>query len=361
MSSGSLQGEVSRLHDEGQYTEAVELITAEIKKNPDNPELFVSRAQTLLKLEKFKEAVSDGSRAIDLGGGWEAHLAHGKALFNLGHYIQSLETFNKGKEKAGSQLGQFDQFGQWTAWCEERIKKLGLSDKSTSSEAGGGTMEGRKSEETTAAAANVMPVPKIKHDWYQTETQVVLTILIKNQKKEDVKVEFTDTNVSVRAPLGSGSEYSLELDLCHPIAPDQSTFRVIPSKVEVKMKKVDGLRWGSLEGDGAAPSIKTSTTGAQDTENVPSYPTSSAKKHDWNKIEAEVKKEEEAEKLEGDAALNQLFQKIYGEGSEETKRAMNKSFMESGGTVLSTNWKEVAEKKVDVKPPDGMEYKKWDN
>jgi len=38
---------------------------------------------------------------------------------------------------------------------------------------------------------------------------------------------------------------------------------------------------------------------------------------------------------------------------------MNKSFMESGGTVLSTNWKEVGSKPVDVKPPDGMEYKQW--
>lgn len=38
---------------------------------------------------------------------------------------------------------------------------------------------------------------------------------------------------------------------------------------------------------------------------------------------------------------------------------MNKSFSESGGTVLSTNWQEVGEKKVDVKPPDGTEFKKW--
>lgn len=35
--------------------------------------------------------------------------------------------------------------------------------------------------------------------------------------------------------------------------------------------------------------------------------------------------------------------------------------MESGGTVLSTNWKEVAKDKVDCKPPDGMEFKKWDS
>jgi hypothetical protein len=34
---------------------------------------------------------------------------------------------------------------------------------------------------------------------------------------------------------------------------------------------------------------------------------------------------------------------------------------ESGGTVLSTNWQEVGKSKVDVKPPDGMEFKKWDS
>ena len=40
---------------------------------------------------------------------------------------------------------------------------------------------------------------------------------------------------------------------------------------------------------------------------------------------------------------------------------MNKSFQESGGTVLSTNWDEIKKEKTDVKPPDGMEYKKWDS
>ena len=28
--------------------------------------------------------------------------------------------------------------------------------------------------------------------------------------------------------------------------------------------------------------------------------------------------------------------------------------------MLSTNWNEVGKDKVDVKPPDGMEYKKWE-
>ena len=38
---------------------------------------------------------------------------------------------------------------------------------------------------------------------------------------------------------------------------------------------------------------------------------------------------------------------------------MMKSMVESGGTQLSTNWKEVGAKKMEVKPPDGQEWREW--
>ncbi|KAM7291334.1 protein SGT1 homolog [Ixodes scapularis] len=75
----------------------------------------------------------------------------------------------------------------------------------------------------------------------------------------------------------------------------------------------------------------------------------------WDRIVQETGEEKE----EGEAALNTLFQRIYADGTDEVRRAMNKSFVESGGTVLSTNWNEIKSKTTPVKPPDGMEYRKW--
>lgn len=62
----------------------------------------------------------------------------------------------------------------------------------------------------------------------------------------------------------------------------------------------------------------------------------------------------------GDSTLNGFFQKIFGDADDDTKRAMMKSYQESGGTTLSTNWDEVKKAPVEVKPPAGSEWKKWD-
>lgn len=57
------------------------------------------------------------------------------------------------------------------------------------------------------------------------------------------------------------------------------------------------------------------------------YPSSSHYTCKWDKMVVDISEEEKKEKLEGDAALNQLFQQIYCDGSDEVKRAMNKSFV----------------------------------
>ena len=39
---------------------------------------------------------------------------------------------------------------------------------------------------------------------------------------------------------------------------------------------------------------------------------------------------------------------------------MNKSFVESNGTTLSTNWSEIGSKVTEGQAPDGMELKKYE-
>lgn len=75
-------------------------------------------------------------------------------------------------------------------------------------------------------------------------------------------------------------------------------------------------------------------------------------KKNWDAIIDEYEKEEEKEQ-----GVNELFKQIYQSGSEDVRRAMNKSYQESGGTVLSTNWTDVAEKKVEPKPPSANDDK----
>ncbi|XP_008213870.1 protein SGT1 homolog isoform X2 [Nasonia vitripennis] len=209
-------------------------------------------------------------------------------------------------------------------------------------------------------AKNEMPAPKIKHDWYQTETHVIVTVLAKNT--DNVKVVYGETTLSVSAKLPTASDYSLELDLAHHVVPDQCLYKVMPSKIEIKLKKRDGHRWTVLEGNPVSQDVQPIPqeilqAGTQ----PPKYPSSSKKSKDWDKVEKEIEKQEAEEKPEGEAALNSLFQQIYGKGSDEVRRAMNKSFQESGGTVLSTNWNEVGQGTVERKPPDGMEWKNWDS
>ena len=95
---------------------------------------------------------------------------------------------------------------------------------------------------------------------------------------------------------------------------------------------------------------------------TPSYPTSSKQKKDWGKLDKEIEKDLAKEKPEGDAALNTLFKQIYDRADEDTRRAMIKSYQTSGGTVLSTNWDEVAKKDYEGRdrpdPPEGQQWAK---
>jgi len=140
----------------------------------------------------------------------------------------------------------------------------------------------------------------------------------------------------------------LDIDLCGEIIPEESSTSFLSTKIEIKLKKSSPSKWKTLEDTGEPlkqwDSISSSTSGTQN------------KKKNWDKI---VEEETKGEKLDGEESLNKVFQDIYANASEEQKRAMMKSYLESGGTVLSTNWDEVGKGEVKGSPPEGLEMKQW--
>ncbi|XP_041358470.1 protein SGT1 homolog [Gigantopelta aegis] len=329
------------------YKRAVELYTEAIDADGSRDEFFCSRAQAHIKLENFNEAKEDCCTALSLNSkSSKATLRKGVALFNLEDYQSALDAF-----KEGQKLNETDSsYDSWIKKCEEKMKSLSMGDDSIKLQS-----QVPVPSEPPTEHKPVPILPSVRHDWYQTPTHVVITVLLKNVNKDSLVCDIQENSLSVIVKRPDLEDYSLQLHLAHTVVPQQSTYKVTPSKIEIKLKKSEGLQWTKLEGDGQNTEIKSFTQDAQ------RYPSSSHYTRNWDKLAKEVGEEEKNEKKEGDAALNSLFQQIYSDGSDEVRKAMIKSFYESGGTVLSTNWNEVGTEKVDVKPPDGMEFKKWDS
>ncbi|XP_060064783.1 protein SGT1 homolog [Ylistrum balloti] len=356
------------------YQKALQLYTEAITAEPDKEEAYSHRSQVYIKLEQFKEAEQDAGKAIEINPkNSKAYFRKGTALFHQERYAAAKECLqislslntedNNIKTLLRKCEAEIDLCKSGESQGQSQIS-IGTSSLNTSPEAPKDRAGPTVTPSTNASPVITMPTgSRTRYDWYQTETMVIITVMIKKVQKDDCQIEIGEQSVSVCIKLPTGSDYTLELDLAHKIIPDKSFFKIMSTKVEIKLKKVEGVRWTMLEDDGtSSQNIKHSVPMETNSESdhASKYPSSSHYTRNWDKLVTDITKEEKDEKPEGDAALNNLFQKIYGDGSDETKKAMMKSFYESGGTVLSTNWKEVGKEKVEVKPPDGMEYKKWE-
>ncbi|KAI5918870.1 SGS domain-containing protein [Camillea tinctor] len=116
-----------------------------------------------------------------------------------------------------------------------------------------------------------------------------------------------------------------------------------------------GSHGEAMQVDNPAP-LAGQTDPNKSSSGTPAYPTSSKKgPKNWDAIadDDEEEKDEEAD-------VNSFFQNLYKNANDDTRRAMMKSYIESNGTSLSTNWDEAKAKTYDTLPPDGAEAKKWD-
>jgi len=332
------------------YDNALDLYSQAVAVAPACADLYVARAQVHLKKDDFTSAFIDANKAIELEpSNSKAYFRKGVACFSMEEYSTAKVAFEKGFE--------FDpknaQFKTWIRKCNAEI------DEEMASEVPAPVIS--TPAPVPAAAATLPPAPKpvarFRHDFIQTPTHVTVSFYMKGATKENCQVDFEDSAFALDWTISSTDSWQVTFDpLFDAIVPDECTVSCFATKVEVKLKKKNAGKWDSLESKNEkALDELTEEEIKRKRDYYPSSKSQGGAAKNWDKIVHELPQD----KLEGEEALNDFFQQIYGRGDPEIRRAMNKSFVESGGTVLSTNWTDVGSKTVEGTPPAGLEMKKW--
>jgi suppressor of G2 allele of SKP1 len=372
------------------YEEAVKEYTSAISSNNRAVPYYIKRSTAYHRQKKYSEALADAEAAVMLARSRgkrelikEAQLRRALALLYLERYadadfvlgivkklddkdktvpVWEMKIQNKLKD-----LTEDDERGKQTAeeYPEVELPVEKAPEKEAKETPAQTPAEQSDSTTPSAPQASVQTPPsKIRHEFYDTNDNVVISLFAKGVPKDKLSVGIEKHSLDISFPTAFDSNFDFSLDpLFAEIDPSKSSYRLTPTKIEVTLKKVvQGQKWKVLEGDhsvdvSAKPtSIPQQILTSKATEQPPSYPTSSRKGvKNWDKLaQGEGKDDDE----DGDATAK-FFKTLYAGATPEQQRAMMKSYQESGGTVLSTDWSQVGSKTVVPEPPEGMEAKKW--
>eukprot|EP01066_Platyproteum_vivax_P009620 Platyproteum_vivax@DN4254_c0_g1_i1.p1 len=350
---------------EEDYDKAHEAFSASIKEDASCSMFWGHRAATRLRTGDLEGVLEDCNAALAIDtANPVVYLHKGHALFQLGQLSAAKATLQKAQKCQSQDENSTNthlkkQINRWLNRCDGEMagSVLPLGSLHTTNvavpqnaTATNGTAVKNPTDQIQQASSSESKKPAsdkpYQFNWIQHASQVIVTLYAKN-----VAEGSCELNVGGRSMLIKGLEKGdFELnDLFEEVTEQGSSIQYYPSKIEAILAKNTETNWPALEKKDVKP-----------LDSKLQYPTS--KKKDWATIEKEVDEELKDDKNEGEEAINKLFQDIYARGDEDTRRAMIKSFQTSGGTVLSTNWKDVKTKdyEKDLSAPAGQEVRKWE-
>jgi|EP00769_Ergobibamus_cyprinoides_P002767 suppressor of G2 allele of SKP1 len=213
-----------------------------------------------------------------------------------------------------------------------------------------------------------------RHDWYQYAKQVTITVYAPNvdpatvsadisgPTSQLVTISFADPRATAESDPANAT-FDRSFELFGPVS--AAKINVTKRKVEVSFARESAAEWPALEVSEADQARQRAAAAAR------TYPTSAKKPSAFTTTASAAATASGAAPSAGAAAapsddgeeaggnFEDFMKTIYAGATEEQKRAMLKSYTESGGTVLSTNWSEVSQGPVAPQPPEGTEPRQF--
>ncbi|KAM5125081.1 cysteine and histidine-rich domain-containing protein 1-like [Mantella aurantiaca] len=97
----------------------------------------------------------------------------------------------------------------------------------------------------------VMPPGKqevsCRYDWHQTASLVVITVYAKTSIPDLTKIHANRTQLDIHIAFQKEKEFQKNLELWGVIDVEKSFVNLLPTKVEITLKKADPVTWGRLE------------------------------------------------------------------------------------------------------------------
>lgn len=78
---------------------------------------------------------------------------------------------------------------------------------------------------------------------------MIASLFLKKIVKEQAKVEFSSSSIALDLPTADSTRYKTEVPLFAQINAAKSTYKILGTKLELSLFKVDGSSWPVLRSD----------------------------------------------------------------------------------------------------------------
>lgn len=364
---------VEQLLDQDKLKEAESKIDILCDENSHTPsfKILILKAQILLRTKQFEKCQSVASKCLELAyvNGKRPQIAEALKILSMSYfrakdYSNALKYILHAASFDDSQSPEIRMFKNMVtqkymssnAVSDEQFSKIEKDILSESIKFDSQTKIAPALQNKTDVTKNVKSPTALpskpteqnmRFDWFDSGKTVEISIYVKKIQVDSVVATIKSNSVRFKFKDNEGFDYQFNIGkLYSDIDETKTSYKVYGTKLQVDLIKKDIVSWHSLskpeDNDiDASKVVNCIIPEDEPSKSSLSYPTSSTKKTDWSKFAA--KDDDDNEDSEDPEAF---FKKLYQNADDDARRAMMKSMLESNGTSLSTDWKDVGSREV---------------